>query len=77
MAIEKPMPRVDVEACVELFDDQMYKMILVAANRARDLHRKKNIAEKDSARLIRTGYKPINAALDEIIQGKLTPEGLK
>lgn len=77
MAIEKVMPRVDVERCIELFDNEQYSMILVAANRARELHSKKNIAERDSGRLIRTGYKPVSAALNEIIEGKLTPAGLK
>jgi DNA-directed RNA polymerase subunit K/omega len=73
----KETPRVDVEKCVRLFGDEQYKMILVASARARELDHKKNIAEKQSQSLIRTGYKPVNAALDEILQGKLTPQGVK
>jgi DNA-directed RNA polymerase subunit K/omega len=50
-------------------------MIMVAAARAREIERKHTIAEKDSGRIIRTAYKPINAALKEIIDGELTPQG--
>lgn len=77
MAIEKAMPRVDVEKCIDLFGNQMYAMILVATARAREIHRKKNFTEHSSQSLIRTGYKPVNAALNEIIEGKLTPAGYK
>ena len=71
----KENPRIDVQKAVRLFNQEQYKMILIAAARAREIHRKKNIREKDSGQLIKTGYKPINAALDEIIEGKLTPQG--
>lgn len=71
----KQNPRIDVQKCVRLFNQEQYKMILVAANRAREIDRKHNIAEKDAGRIIKTDYKPINAALKEIIDGKLTPEG--
>lgn len=73
----KENPRIDVQKAVRLFNQEQYKMILVAAARAREIHRKKNFKEKDSGRLIKTGYKPINAALNEIIEGKLTPQGVK
>ena len=71
----KENPRIDVQKAVRMFGQEQYKMILVASARAREIHRKKNIREKDLGRLIKTGYKPINAALNEIIEGKLTPEG--
>jgi DNA-directed RNA polymerase subunit K/omega len=45
----------------------------VAAARAREIQHKNNFKEKKDAQLIRTGYKPINAALNEIIDGTLTP----
>jgi len=73
----KEAPRVDVQRAVRMFDQEQYKMILVAAARAREIHRKKNFQEKHQGQLIRTGYKPINAALNEIIEGKLTPQGVK
>lgn len=73
----KEAPRVDVQRAVRLFNQEQYKMILVAAARAREIHKKKNHLEKQQGQLIRTGYKPINAALNEIIEGKLTPEGVK
>lgn len=76
MAIDKAMPRVDVEKCIETFDGQMYAMILVAAARAREIQNKKNFTERNSQSLIRTGYKPVNAALDEILQGRLTVNGV-
>ena len=71
----KENPRIDVQKAVRLFNEEQYKMILVAASRAREIHRKKNIREKDSGRIIKGGYKPINAALNEIIEGVLTPQG--
>lgn len=77
MAIEKVLPRVDVERCIELFDSKMYGMILVAAARAREIQNRTNFTERNSQQLIRTGYKPVNAALNEIIEGKLTPNGVK
>ena len=73
----KEAPRVDVQRAVRLFNQEQYKMILVAAARAREIHRKKTQQEKHQGQLIRTGYKPINAALNEIIEGKLTPQGVK
>lgn len=72
----KENPRIDVQRAVRMFGQEQYKMILVAAARAREIHHKKNFQEKQQGRLIKTGYKPINAALNEIIEGKLTPEGL-
>jgi DNA-directed RNA polymerase omega subunit len=71
----KENPRVDVQKAVRKFNQEQYKMILVAAARAREIHRKKNYQEKEQGRIIKGGYKPINAALDEIIQGKLTIHG--
>jgi DNA-directed RNA polymerase omega subunit len=72
----KENPRIDVQRAVRLFNQEQYKMILVAAARAREIHHKKNSQEKHQGRLIKTGYKPINAALNEIIEGKLTPQGM-
>jgi DNA-directed RNA polymerase subunit K/omega len=69
----KEAPRVDVQKAVRLFNQEQYKMILVAAARAREIQHKNNFKEKKDAQLIRTGYKPINAALNEIIDGTLTP----
>ena len=71
----KQSPRLDVQRAVRMFNQEQYKMILVAAARAREIDRKHNIAEKDSGRIIKTDYKPINAALKEILDGVLTPEG--
>ena len=73
----KTAPRLDVQKAVRMFNQEQYKMILVAAARAREIDRKHNIAEKDSGRIIKTDYKPINAALKEILDGVLTPEGKK
>jgi len=73
----KESPRVDVQKAVRLWNQEQYKMIMVAAARAREIERKHTIAEKDSGRIIRTAYKPINAALKEIIDGELTPQGTK
>jgi len=71
----KENPRIDVQKAIRLFNQEQYKMILVAAVRAREIHHKKNFQEKQQSALIRTGYKPINAALKEIIDGVLTPQG--
>jgi DNA-directed RNA polymerase subunit K/omega len=71
----KTSPRLDVQKAVRLFNQEQYKMIIVAAHRAREIERKHTIAEKDSGRIIKTDYKPINAALKEILDGVLTPEG--
>jgi DNA-directed RNA polymerase subunit K/omega len=71
----KENPRIDVQKVIRLFGEEQYKMILVAVSRAREIHHKKNFEEKQQGTLIRTGYKPINAALNEIIQGTLTPQG--
>lgn len=71
----KENPRIDVQKAVRMFGQEQYAMILVAAARAREIHHKKNFQEKKQGQLIRTGYKPINEALNEIIEGKLTPQG--
>ena len=71
----KESPRVDVQKAVRLWNEEQYKMIMVAAARAREIERKHTIAEKASGRIIKTDYKPINAALKEIIDGVLTPQG--
>jgi DNA-directed RNA polymerase subunit K/omega len=73
----KENPRIDVQKAVRLFNQEQYKMILVAAARAREIHKKKNYLEKEQSRIIKGGYKPINAALNEIIEGTLTPQGVK
>jgi DNA-directed RNA polymerase subunit K/omega len=71
----KENPRIDVQKAIRLFGEEQYKLILIASARAREIHHKKNFKEKQQGALIRTGYKPINAALNEIIEGKLTPQG--
>jgi DNA-directed RNA polymerase subunit K/omega len=71
----KENPRIDVQKAIRLFGEEQYKLILIASARARELHHKKNFKEKQQGALIRTGYKPINEALNEIIEGKLTPQG--
>lgn len=73
----KENPRINVQKAVRLFGEEQYKLILVAAARAREIHRKKNFNEKEAGQLNKSGYKPINAALHEIIEGKLTPQGVK
>ena len=71
----KENPRIDVQKAIRLFGEEQYKLILISSARARELHHKKNFKEKQQGALIRTGYKPINEALNEIIEGKLTPQG--
>lgn len=73
----KENPRIDVQKCVRLFNQEQYKMILIAAARARDIERKHTIACKAALKILPQAYKPINQALNEIIEGRLTPEGYK
>jgi DNA-directed RNA polymerase subunit K/omega len=73
----KEAPRVDVQRAVRMFGQEQYKLILVAAARARDIERKYTIACKAAGKILPQTYKPINAALKEIIDGELTPEGIK
>ena len=71
----KESPRVDVQKAVRMFNQEQYKMILIAAARARDIERKHTIACKAALKILPQTYKPINQALNEIIEGHLTPEG--
>ena len=71
----KENPRIDVQKCVRLFDQDQYKMILIASARARDIERKHTIASKAALKILPQAYKPINQALNEIIEGRLTPQG--
>ena len=61
------LPRVDVAAAIEAFEGNRYLMILEAAARARIITKRRDHIDRKAQKLHFYGYKPINAALQDII----------
>ena len=61
------LPRVDVAKAVKAFNGNQYLMILVAAHLARDITKRRDFLDRKAEKLHYYGYKPINQALQDII----------
>ena len=61
------LPRVDVAKAVEVVGNRYY-MILEAAYRARDIQKRRDFLDRKAEKLHDYGYKPINQALQDIIE---------
>lgn len=61
------MPRLDIQKAVEAFNGNQYLMILEAAARARIIAKRRDQLDRKSEKLHYYGYKPINSALEDII----------
>jgi DNA-directed RNA polymerase subunit K/omega len=61
------MPRVDIDAALNAHGGNRYTMILEAAWRARDIEKRRDFLDRKSEKLHQYGYKPINQALQDII----------
>jgi DNA-directed RNA polymerase subunit K/omega len=61
------LPRVDVQKAVEAFEGKRYLLILEAARRAREITKRRDFIDRKAEKLNYYGYKPINAALQDII----------
>ena len=60
------LPRVDVAKAVDAVGNRYY-MILEAAWRARDIQKRRDFLDRKAEKLHQYGYKPINQALQDII----------
>lgn len=65
----KELERIDVEQAVkaEVFGGNRYLMILEASLRARQIAKRRDFLDRKAEKLNYYGYKPINAALKDII----------
>ena len=61
------LPRVDVQKAVEAHEGNRYTMILEAAYRAREITKRRDFLDRKAEKLNYYGYKPINQALQDII----------
>jgi len=61
------MPRLDIQKAVEAFEGNQYLMILEAAARARIISKRRDQLDRKHEKLHFYGYKPINSALEDII----------
>ena len=61
------MPRLDIQKAVEGFEGNQYLMILEASARARIIAKRRDQLDRKSEKLHYYGYKPINSALEDII----------
>lgn len=59
--------RVDVAAAIEAYKGNRYIMILEAAYRARDIQKSRDFLDRKAEKLHYYGYKPINQALQDMI----------
>ena len=60
------LPRVDVQKAVNAVGNRYY-MILIAAHMARDITKRRDFLDRKAEKLHYYGYKPINQALQDII----------
>lgn len=61
------LPRLDVEKAVEAVGGSRYVMVLEASRRARILKKRRDDLDSKNEKLGYYGYKPINAAIEDII----------
>ena len=61
------LPRVDVAKALSAHDGNRYTMILEAAYRAREIAKRRDFLDRKAEKLNYYGYKPINQALQDII----------
>lgn len=61
------LPRLDVEKAVKAIGGNRYLMILEASRRARVIKKRRDELDTKNEKLGYYGYKPINAALKDII----------
>lgn len=61
------LPRVDIAKSIEASGGNPYHMILEAAYRARDIQKRREFLDRKSEKLHYYGHKPINQALQDII----------
>jgi hypothetical protein len=61
------LPRLDVAKAIQAFGGNQYLMILEAARRARIVAKRRDFLDRKQEKLHYYGYKPINAALEDII----------
>ena len=65
------MPRIDVAAVLaaheKMREGNRYTMIIEAAYRARDIEKRRDFLDRKAEKLNYYGYKPINQALQDII----------
>jgi hypothetical protein len=61
------LPRIDVAAALEAHEGTRYTMILEAAYRARDIEKRRDFLDRKAEKLHYYGYKPINQALQDMI----------
>ena len=62
------LPRLDVAKAVKAINGNQYLMILEAARRARIIAKRRDSIDRKHEKLHYFGYKPINAALKDIIE---------
>ena len=61
------LPRVDVAKALAAHEGNRYTMILEAAYRAREIAKRRDFLDRKAEKLNYYGYKPINQALQDII----------
>lgn len=61
------LPRLDVAKALEAFGNNQYLMILEASRRARIIAKRRDALDRKHEKLHYFGYKPVNAALEDII----------
>lgn len=61
------LPRVDVAKALSAHGGNRYTLILEAAWRARDIEKRRDFLDRKAEKLHYYGYKPINQALQDII----------
>jgi len=65
------MPRIDVAAVLaaheKMREGNRYTMIIEAAYRARDIEKRRDFLDRKAEKLNYYGYKPINQALQDMI----------
>ena len=61
------LPRVDIAKALEAHGGNRYTLILEAAWRARDIEKHRDFLDRKAQKLHQYGYKPINQALQDII----------
>lgn len=61
----KHIREIDIQKAVELADNNIYNMIVLASTHAREIANRRNKLDRKHEKLHDYGYKPINQALDD------------